>query len=61
MVEELGADAFIYGTSGVEGRKQHRGSRARSDDHDKGSTIKVSTDSAAVHLFDTATGIRLHA
>jgi multiple sugar transport system ATP-binding protein len=62
MVEELGADAYIYGTSGVEGTPSSIVVRVPGQiDHDKGSTIKVSTDSAAVHLFDTATGIRLRA
>ena len=62
MVEELGADAYIYGISGVEGTPSSIVVRVPGQiDHDKGSTIKVSTDSAAVHLFDTATGIRLRA
>ena len=62
MVEELGADAYIYGTSGVEGTPSSIVVRVPGEiGHDKGSTIKVSTDSAAVHLFDTATGIRLRA
>ncbi len=62
LVEELGADAFVYGTSGVEGTPSSIVVRVPGQiSHDKGSTIKVSTDSTAVHLFDTATGIRLRA
>ena len=60
VMEELGADAFIYGTSGVEGtphnvivRTNGRGS-AR-----KGDTIHVTTDPGHVHVFDTETGKRL--
>jgi multiple sugar transport system ATP-binding protein len=60
LVEELGADAYIYGTSGVEGTPSSIVVRTPGQiSHAKGSTIKVSTDSAAVHLFDTATGVRL--
>jgi multiple sugar transport system ATP-binding protein len=62
LVEELGADAYIYGTSGVEGTPSSIVVRVPGQiSHDKGSTIKVSTDSTAVHLFDTATGVRLRA
>ena len=60
VVEELGADAFVYGTSGVEGtpnniivRVSHRDSVA------KGDTIHVTTDPHHVHVFDTDTGERL--
>jgi multiple sugar transport system ATP-binding protein len=60
VVEELGADAFVYGTSGVEGtpnniivRVSHR------DTVRKGDTIHVTTDPQHVHVFDTDTGERL--
>jgi multiple sugar transport system ATP-binding protein len=60
VVEELGADAFVYGTSGVEGtpnniivRVSHR------DSVSKGETIYVTTDPQNVHVFDTNTGERL--
>ncbi len=60
LVEELGADAYVYGTSDVEGAPGSIVVRVPGDvGHQKGSTIMVSTDSAAVHLFDTATGARL--
>ncbi len=62
VVEELGADAYIYGTSDVEGtpnqvviRIEARRSLA------KGSTVYVTTDPAHVHVFDTTTGERLSA
>jgi multiple sugar transport system ATP-binding protein len=61
VVEELGADAFVYGTSGVEGTphdiiiriSQQRGSV------NKGDVLYVTTDPASVHVFDTDTGERL--
>ncbi len=60
VVEELGADSYVYGTSDVEGMPSHitvrisgRGS-AR-----KGETIYVTTDPENVHVFDTDTGERL--
>ena len=60
VVEELGADGFLYGTSEVEGapdsiviRVEARGG------HQKGSTVHVTTDPSHVHVFDTATGARL--
>jgi len=62
LVEELGADAYVYGTSGVEGTPSSIVIRVPGQiNHAKGSTIRVTTDSAAVHLFDTTTGIRLSA
>ena len=60
LVEELGADAFVYGTSEVEGtpstiivRVSERGSVS------KGDVIHVTTDPSNVHVFDTDTGERL--
>jgi multiple sugar transport system ATP-binding protein len=62
VVEELGADAYLYGTSDVEGtpaqvvaRIEGRGSVT------KGSTVHVTTDPARVHVFDSTTGERLSA
>ena len=60
VVEELGADAFVYGTSGVEGTPSDIIVRidARRNLH-KGETIYVTTDPDHVHVFDTASGERL--
>jgi len=60
VVEELGADAFVYGTSGVEGTPDDIIVRidARREIH-KGDTIHVTTDPAKVHVFDTGTGERI--
>ncbi|GAA4679734.1 sn-glycerol-3-phosphate ABC transporter ATP-binding protein UgpC [Nocardioides nanhaiensis] len=60
VVEELGADAFVYGTSGVEGTPSNIIVRISGRDQvRKGETIHVTTDPASVHVFDTDTGERL--
>jgi multiple sugar transport system ATP-binding protein len=60
VVEELGADAFVYGTSGVEGTPANVIVRVHGRDSvHKGDTIYVTTDPANVHVFDTDTGERL--
>ncbi|PVG81632.1 sugar ABC transporter ATP-binding protein [Nocardioides gansuensis] len=60
VVEELGADAFVYGTCDVEGTPGNVIVRAR-DRYSvhKGETIYVTTDPHHVHVFDTETGERL--
>jgi multiple sugar transport system ATP-binding protein len=62
VVEELGADGFVYGTSRVEGTPHDLIVRvsARDSVH-KGETIYVTTDPKSVHVFDTDTGERLSA
>jgi multiple sugar transport system ATP-binding protein len=60
VVEELGADAFVYGTSGVEGTPNNIIVRvSQRDTVQKGDTIYVTTDPHHVHVFDTDTGERL--
>ncbi|WP_148614256.1 ABC transporter ATP-binding protein [Nocardioides rubriscoriae] len=62
VVEELGADGFVYGTSGVEGTPANIIVRVSGRDSvRKGDTIHVTTDPTAVHVFDTQTGQRLSA
>jgi multiple sugar transport system ATP-binding protein len=60
VVEELGADAFVYGTSGVEGTPSNVIVRvsARDTVH-KGDTLYVTTDPHHVHVFDADSGERL--
>ncbi len=60
VVEELGADAFVYGTSDVAGTPSSVIVRvsARDSVH-RGDTIHVTTDPHHVHVFDTDTGSRL--
>ena len=60
VVEELGADAFVYGTSGVEGTPNNNIVRVSGRDTvRKGDTIHVTTDPHNVHVFDTESGERL--
>jgi multiple sugar transport system ATP-binding protein len=60
VVEELGADAFVYGTSGVEGTPHDIIVRVSGRDAvHKGETIYVTTDPANVHVFDSESGERL--
>ena len=62
VVEELGADAYIYGTCDLEGAPENVTIRiAARRAHQKGQTAHVTTDPAHVHVFDTATGERLSA
>ncbi|HET7522975.1 MAG TPA: sn-glycerol-3-phosphate ABC transporter ATP-binding protein UgpC [Acidimicrobiales bacterium] len=60
VVEQLGADNFVYGTSDVEGIQGHAIVRVSGRDiprrHDK---MYVTTDPQHVHVFDTETGERL--
>ena len=60
VVEELGADNYVYGTSDVEGvpstviiRLPGRNTQT------KGETLYVTTDLENVHVFDTESGERL--
>jgi multiple sugar transport system ATP-binding protein len=60
VVEELGADAFVYGTSDVEGTPSNVVVRVGGRDTvRKGDVIHVTTDPRSVHVFDTTTGERL--
>jgi multiple sugar transport system ATP-binding protein len=60
VVEELGADAFVYGSSGVEGTPNNIIVRVNGRDSvHKGDTIHVTTDPKHVHVFDTESGARL--
>jgi multiple sugar transport system ATP-binding protein len=62
LVEDLGADAYVYGTSGVEGTPSNVIVRLSGRDHpQKGEVLHVTTDPRHVHVFDTATGARLSA
>ena len=60
VVEELGSDGFVYGTSGVEGTPHDIIIRVTGRDSvHKGDTVYVTTDPHHVHVFDTETGERL--
>ena len=60
VVEELGSDAFVYGTSDVAGTPSNVIVRvsARDSVH-KGDVIHVTTDPRSVHVFDADSGERL--
>ncbi|MDO5710330.1 MAG: sn-glycerol-3-phosphate ABC transporter ATP-binding protein UgpC [Micrococcales bacterium] len=60
VVEELGADAYIYGT--LEGSRSDRPIIARVDGRRppaKGETVHFSPKGNHIHLFDAETGLRL--
>jgi multiple sugar transport system ATP-binding protein len=60
VVEELGADAFVYGTSDVEGVPSNVIVRvSQRDTVRKGDVLYVTTDPHHVHVFDTQSGERL--
>jgi multiple sugar transport system ATP-binding protein len=60
VVEDLGSDAFVYGTSGVEGTPTNIIIRVSGRQHpQKGETMYVTTDPHNVHVFDTDSGARL--
>jgi multiple sugar transport system ATP-binding protein len=60
VVEDLGSEAFIYGTSDIEGTPRNITIRAGGRNHPhKGETMYVTTDPRNLHVFDTATGNRL--
>jgi multiple sugar transport system ATP-binding protein len=62
VVEELGSDAFVYGTSGVEGTPANIIVRVSGRDSvHKGDVLHVTTDPKSVHVFDAASGDRLSA
>ncbi len=60
VVEELGADSFVYGTSEVEGTPSTMIVRVSTRDSvKKGDVIHVTTDPSNVHVFDTESGERI--
>jgi multiple sugar transport system ATP-binding protein len=60
VVEDLGSDAYVYGTSDVEGTPNNIIIRVSGRNHPrKGETMYVTTDPKNVHVFDTDTGDRL--
>ena len=62
VVEELGADGYVYGTSDVEGTPHDIIVRVSARQNVmKGDVLHVTTDPAQVHVFDTETGERLSA
>jgi multiple sugar transport system ATP-binding protein len=60
VVEELGADGFVYGSCDIEGAPHDLTIRisARDTVH-KGDKVYVTTDPRHVHVFDTNSGERI--
>jgi multiple sugar transport system ATP-binding protein len=60
VVEELGADSYVYGSCDVEGTPEELVLRVGARrDHQRGQTLYVTADPENVHVFDTASGNRL--
>ncbi|MGF7123272.1 ABC transporter ATP-binding protein [Rhodococcus sp. BE178] len=62
VVEELGADAFVYGHVTVAGTRHDL--TVRTEGHGAiplGTTVRVRVDPEALHVFDARTGLRLSA
>jgi multiple sugar transport system ATP-binding protein len=60
VVEELGADSYVYGTSDVEGVPSTVIVRVSGQTHpQKGDVMHLTTDPEHVHVFDTESGERL--
>ncbi len=60
VIEELGSDAYVYGTCDVEGTPEQVVVRVQARRFlDKGATIHVTTDPHHVHVFDTDSGANL--
>ena len=60
VVEDLGSDAFVYGTCDVEGMPNNIIIRVSGRNHpQKGETMYVTTDPHNVHVFDSESGERL--
>jgi multiple sugar transport system ATP-binding protein len=60
VVEDLGADAFVYGTGDIGGTSRRITIRASGRNHpNKGEMMYITTDPRNLHVFDTATGSRL--
>jgi multiple sugar transport system ATP-binding protein len=60
VVEELGADAYVYGTCTIDGKDEQVVLRVDGRvGHRKGETLWVTTQPDHVHVFDTTTGARL--
>lgn len=62
LVEELGADAYLYGTAATEGPPVPVVARLDGRrDVTKGATVRLGVDPRRVHVFDASGGERLSA
>jgi multiple sugar transport system ATP-binding protein len=61
VIEELGADGYLYGTSHLNGGNQDIVARVDGRNHPmKGDKIFLKADGGIVHLFDVESGERLN-
>jgi len=61
VIEELGADAFLYGTTTIEGKKIDIIARVDAKNHPMaGETVNLIPQGGITHLFDVNTGLRLN-
>ncbi|WAB81948.1 sn-glycerol-3-phosphate ABC transporter ATP-binding protein UgpC [Microcella daejeonensis] len=61
VVEELGADGYLYGHADVNGQRVDVVARVDGRVHpNAGETVVVSPEPRHVHVFDTGTGLRLN-
>ena len=60
LVEELGADGYLYGHSTVEGKRTDIVARVDGRAHpDAGERVYLTATPGHVHIFDAETGLRL--
>jgi len=61
VIEELGADAFLYGNTTIEGKKIDVIARVDAKNHPMaGETVHLIPQGGITHLFDINTGLRLN-
>ena len=61
VIEELGADAFLYGNTTIEGKKIDIIARVDAKNHPMaGETVNLIPQGGITHLFDVNTGLRLN-
>ena len=61
VIEELGADAFLYGNTTIEGKKIDIIARVDARNHpNAGETVHLIPQGGITHLFDVASGLRLN-
>ena len=61
VIEELGADAFLYGNTTIEGKKIDIIARVDAKNHPRaGETVHLIPQGGITHVFDINTGLRLN-
>ena len=61
VVEELGADGYLYGNTEIDGVRHDMVARVESNSHPAaGGTVNLKPQGGITHLFDVETGLRLN-